>query len=302
MATHHVMLSYQWNVQNLVEKVYGGLRSLGINAWMDIHDGISGNINDSMARGVDNAAVICCFMTSDYTGSRNCKKELNYADAQSKSIVPVMCEKGFKAQGWLGIITAGLLWIDFREGTVFDNSLTSLAKEIVNALDSDVPETAIKLSKSEMPKEAAAASVPEVDIQKKPGRAFLHKLTGQFLAESGQVKFHPASGSRSTLVLRDTAEDTSYWVEEGQPKSEIHFFKNYATNGYLGYDPNGDYIYTKAQHYGAEEWILKADDQSTDGRRAVVLFANFGKKYLAIRNGKLTGVSKYSEDCIWILD
>ena len=49
-----------------------------------------------------------------FQGSRNCKKELNYADGQTKSIVPVMCEKGFKAQGWLGIITAGLLWIDFR--------------------------------------------------------------------------------------------------------------------------------------------------------------------------------------------
>ena len=51
---------------------------------------------------------------------------------------------------------------------------------------------------------------------------------------AGQVKFHPASGSRSTLVLRDKAEDTSYWVEGRQSKSEIHFFKNYATNGYLG--------------------------------------------------------------------
>ena len=50
----------------------------------------------------------------------------------------------------------------------------------------------------------------------------------------GQVKFHPASGSRSTVVMRDRAEDTSYWVEEREPKSEIHFFKNYATNGYLG--------------------------------------------------------------------
>ena len=71
---------------------------------------------------------------------------------------------------------------------------------------------------------------------------------------------------------------------------------------FTGYDPNGDYIYTKGQHYGAEEWILKADEQSTDGRRAVVLFANFGKKYLAIRNGELTGVAGYSEDCVWILD
>ena len=45
-----------------------------------------------------------------------------------------------------------------------------------------------------MPKEAAAASVPEVDIQKKPGRAFLHKLTGKFLAESGKVEFKEHGG------------------------------------------------------------------------------------------------------------
>ena len=46
--------------------------------------------------------------------SRNCKKELNYADHQEKVIVPVMAEGAFKATGWLGVITAGALWIDFR--------------------------------------------------------------------------------------------------------------------------------------------------------------------------------------------
>ena len=44
----HVMLSYQWNVQSLVEQVYQGLRHLGINAWMDVHGGITGNINDRL--------------------------------------------------------------------------------------------------------------------------------------------------------------------------------------------------------------------------------------------------------------
>ena len=34
-----------------------------------------------------------------------------------------------------------------------------------------------------------AAQVPEVDIQKKPGRAFIHKLTGKYLAESGTRTF-----------------------------------------------------------------------------------------------------------------
>ena len=46
--------------------------------------------------------------------SKNCKKELNYADAQNIDIVPVMAQKDWKATQWLGIITAGLLWMDFR--------------------------------------------------------------------------------------------------------------------------------------------------------------------------------------------
>ena len=55
-----------------------------------------------------------------------------------------------------------------------------------------------------------------------------------FFYVSGQVKFHPASGHRSSLVFREKAEPTSYWVEERNKKSEIIFFKNYDTNGYLG--------------------------------------------------------------------
>ena len=52
---------------------------------------------------------------------------------------------------------------------------------------------------------------------------------------TGEVKTHTASGSRSSLVLRDNAEKTSYWVEERQnKKSEIVYYKNFATNGYLG--------------------------------------------------------------------
>ena len=73
------------------------------------------------------------------------------------------------------------LYLLLRDGTVFENSLESLAKEIINS----VPESAVKLSDSEMPTEASAAPVPKVNIQKKPGRAFVHKLTGKFLAESG---------------------------------------------------------------------------------------------------------------------
>lgn len=49
MGKHHIMLSYQWNKQDLVEKVYHGLREHGIDAWMDTHGGVTGNINDRCA-------------------------------------------------------------------------------------------------------------------------------------------------------------------------------------------------------------------------------------------------------------
>ena len=68
----------------------------------------------SMAYGVDNAAVICCFMSPKYEESKNCKKELNYADSVDVEIIPCMTLRGYKARGWLGLITAGALWMDFR--------------------------------------------------------------------------------------------------------------------------------------------------------------------------------------------
>lgn len=67
-----------------------------------------------MAAGVEAAVVICPFMTAAYQASRSCKKELNYADTREVIIVPIMLESSWEATEWLGLITAGLLWVDFR--------------------------------------------------------------------------------------------------------------------------------------------------------------------------------------------
>ena len=49
---------------------------------------------------------------------------------------------------------------------------------------------------------ASARAAPLPLLKRNPGRAFRHKKTNKFLAESGEVKFHETSGSRSSLVLR----------------------------------------------------------------------------------------------------
>lgn len=43
----HIMLSYQWDSQDLVKKIYYRLKDDGLPVWMDIEGGVKGNINDS---------------------------------------------------------------------------------------------------------------------------------------------------------------------------------------------------------------------------------------------------------------
>jgi hypothetical protein len=70
-----------------------------------------------MADGVENAAVVCCFMTPKYQNSRNCEKELLYAERRRVSIIPCRLTRDWEPSTWLGLLIAGLVWVDFRETT-----------------------------------------------------------------------------------------------------------------------------------------------------------------------------------------
>lgn len=131
----HVMLSYNWDHQELVDACYQYLTDLGVPCWMDIHGGIgkgAANINEAMAVGVENAACVIPFISEQYQNSKNCRKELNYADNQEIPVIPVMADKNkkYKPTKWLGIIVAGLLYFDLRNPTKFDETLKQLAIEI----------------------------------------------------------------------------------------------------------------------------------------------------------------------------
>ena len=94
----HIMLSYNWGKQGLVNKVHDRLTQTGIRCWMDIRGGIKFDLADSMAKGVENAVAIVCFCTKEYQNSRNCKKELQYAVGLDVLIIPVICDKNYTVQ------------------------------------------------------------------------------------------------------------------------------------------------------------------------------------------------------------
>jgi len=68
-----------------------------------------------LAVGVENAAVICCFLTSEYQDSIECKIELQYAQKRSIKIIPCMLVDPniWKPSGWLQTVIDRLEHVEF---------------------------------------------------------------------------------------------------------------------------------------------------------------------------------------------
>ena len=77
------------------------LKQHEIPVWLDIDNGIKdGNINVAMATGVDGAAAVICLVSEQYQKSKNCQRELNYADDRNLPIFPCLVDEGY-TQGFI---------------------------------------------------------------------------------------------------------------------------------------------------------------------------------------------------------
>ncbi|CAF1281124.1 unnamed protein product [Adineta steineri] len=112
----HVMISYDSNNHETVSKIYHYLQLVHIPLWLNEQKETTNDLKKSLAEGVENAAVVCCFMTSDYETSYFCQLELQYAQKRQKRIIPCMLTdlKVWKPSNWLEPITKHLAPIDFR--------------------------------------------------------------------------------------------------------------------------------------------------------------------------------------------
>jgi len=129
--TKHIMISYQWDSQQLAKQVYYSLSKCDNQVWMDIEGGIVNDINKSMADAVEKASIIIPIMTQKYQDSYNCQLELKYANDRRVPIIPIKAQGGeWKQSGWLGLITAGKKWIDFSDKTKSDEKIEELLNEL----------------------------------------------------------------------------------------------------------------------------------------------------------------------------
>jgi hypothetical protein len=137
----HIMFSYQWDCQEEVKAVHALMQKKKIPVWMDVSGGMAADIYDSMAEGVKHAAVIICFMSQQYEDSKNCALELKFAAQTGVPIVPAMMSPDFTASGWLGILTAGLLWTRLWQPSTFAGDVESLVQQILKVVDEEADDT-----------------------------------------------------------------------------------------------------------------------------------------------------------------
>ena len=129
VSGNHVMISYQWDAQEVLVQVKNKLQASGYRVWMDLEQ-MGGSTLEAMAKAVENAAVVLVCVSQRYKESPNCRSEAEYAYQLRKDIIPLMMQNNYKADGWLGMLVGTKLWIGFQSKHVIDSGVTKLIKEL----------------------------------------------------------------------------------------------------------------------------------------------------------------------------
>ena len=95
----HIMISYNSKSREECLKIKSFLENIGHKVWIDV-DQIHGSSCEAMADAIENAKVVLMCMTEKYKQSTNCRAEAEYSFQLNRPIVPLILEKGYKANGW----------------------------------------------------------------------------------------------------------------------------------------------------------------------------------------------------------
>jgi len=127
--TSHIMISYQWDVQPTMKKLAVMLKSSGYNVWIDVQN-MEGSILAAMANAVEQAKVVVVAMSEKYKNSNNCRTEAEYAYKLKKPIVPLLLEKNYTPDGWLGALLGLSLYVDISASYSIDTKYHEITKQI----------------------------------------------------------------------------------------------------------------------------------------------------------------------------
>ncbi|CAF1204212.1 unnamed protein product [Adineta steineri] len=136
----HIMISYDSNSQETVSKIQHYLQLEYLPLWLNKQKETTNDLKKSLAEGVENAAVVCCFITPNYEKSDFCQLELQYAQKRQKRIIPCMLTdiEGWKSCDWLTPIMKDLAPIDFHNASE-PPSMRRKVREMIHRIEDQPP-------------------------------------------------------------------------------------------------------------------------------------------------------------------
>ena len=126
---NHVMISYQWDSQEVLVEVKNRLQASGYRVWMDLEQ-MGGSTLEAMAKAVEDSSVVLICVSERYKESPNCRSEAEYTYKLGKDIIPLMMQRNYKPDGWLGMLLGTKFWIDFHSKHIVKTGVTKLIKEL----------------------------------------------------------------------------------------------------------------------------------------------------------------------------
>ena len=130
LTTKHIMISYNSKSKETCLKIKNKLQENGFQTWIDVEN-ICGSSLESMAKAIEESHCVLMCMTEKYKESANCRLEAEYSVKLNKPIIPLIMEKGYQPDGWLGIILGLKIFIDFTKYEITE-CFKRLEKEIDN--------------------------------------------------------------------------------------------------------------------------------------------------------------------------
>ena len=165
-AKGQVMLSYEWGQQQHVIRLRDSLMAEGFTVWMDV-DRMMGSTLEAMAIAVEQSDAIVMCVTSRYKESQACRTEAEYAFTRKKPLIPVMLEKGYSPDGWLGIIMGSKLYYNMHTVDEMRDNLPGLLGEFKSlqiAAGKSVGAAPAAASEAPLdPSASAASAAPDVE-------------------------------------------------------------------------------------------------------------------------------------------
>ncbi|CAF0891184.1 unnamed protein product [Brachionus calyciflorus] len=137
--SEHIMISYNRETRDLCLKIKEELENKGHKIWIDVYD-MHGSSLEAMAEAIEKSKCVLLCMTEKYKQSSNCRMEAEYVVQQKKNFIPLIMQKNYMPDGWLGLILGAKIYVNFKKYT-FEECIRNLSNEIQKVFDDETPET-----------------------------------------------------------------------------------------------------------------------------------------------------------------